>query len=361
MSWRALRGADGAARRIGVVPEGIMGQGTLVLECDGPALGGSYGPILRVEPGQEPQRIFALDRRRDGDLSLLLRNGPAASHLVVTPPDPAADKPVQIIYRWRCETGDSLLTIGNGETRTARYGGLGPVPAITGEQITALFIGRHGAVRHPAITGIAFADHLLPVGALPALVAGASVMTPEGPRSVETLRPGEFVLTAESGWRPVRWQGGVELPALPGYAPVRLRAPYHGLDRDLVVLPEQRIALTGRDIEYQFGAERVLVSARDLLDGRTAVREPVRTATLHCHAILLDRPEIIHASGGWVQSLDLGAIARHPDQAALCVCGDLFRAGQLPTHGKSPYRLLHPFEVAELKHMRDHHRAPFAV
>lgn len=361
MSWRALRGADGAARRIGAVPEGIMRQGTLVLECDGPALQTCFGPVLRVEPGQEPQRILALDRRRDGDLSLLLRNGPAASHLVVTVPEAAADRPVHLIYRWRCETGDSLLTIGGGETRTARYGGLGPVPAITGEQITALLMGRHGAFRHPAITGIAFADHLLPVGPVPGLVAGTPVMTPDGPRSVETLRPGDLVLTAENGWQPVRWQGGVELPALPGYAPVRLRAPCNGLDRDLVVLPEQRIALTGGDIEYQFGAERVLVSARDLLDGRTIVREPLRTATLHCHAVLLDRPEVIHAAGGWVQSLDLGAIARHPDRAALCVCGDLFRAGQLPTHGKPACRLLHPFEVAELKRIRDQRRAPFAI
>jgi hypothetical protein len=361
MSWRALRGADGAARRTGAAPEGVLGQGTLIFECDAAVLGRTFGPVLRVEPGHEPQRIFAIDRRRDGDLSLLIRNGPAASHLSVTMPETSADAPIHLIYRWRCATGDSLLTVGNGETRTARYGGSGPVPAITGAQITTLFNSRHGAFRHAAITGIAFADHLLPLGPLPGLLAGTSVTTPDGPRSVETLRPGDLVLTAESGWQPLRWQGGAELPALPGYTPIRLRAPYHGLDRDLVVLPEQHIALTGRDIEYQFGAERVLVRARDLLNGQTAVAEPIRMTTLHCHAIVLDRPEVFHASGGWVQSLDLGSIPRHSSRAALSVCGDLFRAGQMPPHRKSAYRLLQPFEVVALRHMHQGRQAPFAV
>jgi hypothetical protein len=361
VSWRALRGADGTARRIGAAPEGVLSQGTLTLECDGAVLRRTFGPVLRVEPGQEPQRIFAIDRRRDGDLSLLLRNGPAASHLSVTVPDTSVDGPLHLTYRWRCETGDSLLTVGNGATRTARYGGNGPVPAITGQQIAAIFTSRHGATRHPAITGIAFADHLLPLGPLPGLLAGTVVTTPDGPRSVETLRPGDMVLTAERGWQPLRWQGGIELPALPGFAPIRLRAPYHGLDRDLVVLPDQPIALAGRDIEYQFGTERVLVAARDLVDGRRVLTEPVRVTTLHCHALLLDRPEVVHASGGWVQSLNLGHIAQHPRRAALSVCGDLFRAGQMPLHAKSAFRLLHGFEVAALKHMQEGRRAPFAV
>jgi hypothetical protein len=361
MSWRAFRGADGTARRIGAAPEGVLGQGTLILEFDGAALAQSCGPILRVEPSQEPQRIFAIDRRRDGDLSLLLRNGPAASHLAVTMPETAASGPLHAVYRWRCESGDSLLTIGNGETRTARYRGRGPVPAIAGDQITALFTSRRGAFRHPAITGIAFADHLLPLGPLPGLIAGTSVTTPNGPRSVETLRTGDLVLTAENAWQPVRWQGGVELPALAGYAPIRFHAPYHGLERDLVVLPDQRVALAGPDIEYLFGAERILVRARDLVDGRTAATEPMRMATLHCHAVLLDRPEVIQVSGGWVQSLDLAFMAHHPGRAALSVCAEVFRAGHMPLHARSPYRLLHAFEAAELKHIRDRHRAPFAM
>lgn len=360
MSWRALRGSDGTARRIGATPEGVLGQGTLIIECDGPALAQTKGAILRVDPSREPERIFAIDRRRGGEVSLLLRNGAAASHLAVVLPE-AAEGHLHLIYRWDCDPGLSILTCGNGERRAARWSGQGQVPPITGEQIATLFTSRHGAFRHPAITGLAFADHLMPLGPVPGLVAGTSVSTPGGPRSVETLRPGDLVMTAGRGWQPILWQGGIELPVLPGFLPIRLLAPYHELDHDLVVLPEQRIVLSGRDVEYQFGAERVLVRAGDLRDGHTALVEERRTATLHFHAVVLESPDAIHASGGWVESLHLGALAGNADRARLAVCGDLVAAGALPLHPAPPVRGLRPFEVAALRRMRDARRAPFAV
>ncbi len=360
MSWRALRGADGSARRIGVAPEGILAQGTLLLECDGAALARAKGAILRVDPRREPQHIFAIDRRRDRELSMLLRNGGAASHLSVTMPD-ASDGLHHLTYRWRCETGDSILTLDGRDSRTVRWSGRGHVPPITGEQIATLFTSRQGAFRHPAITGFAFSDHVMPIGPLPGLLAGASLATLDGPRSVETLRQGDLVLTADNGWQPVLWQGGVELPALPGFFPIRLLAPYHGLDHDLVVLPEQRIAISGKDVEYLFGADRVLVAARDLVDGRTAMVESLRTATLRCHSIVLERSDVIRACGGWVQSLDLGTIAKHAERAALSVCGDLHTRGAMPLHARPPCRSLQAFEVKALKQMREKRRAPTAV
>ena len=360
MSWRALRGSDGTARRIGATPEGVLSQGTLVIECDGRALAQAKGAILRVDPSREPERIFAVDRRRGGEISLLLRNGAAASHLAVVMPE-AAEGHLHLIYRWDCDTRLSILTCGNGESRAAQWRGQGQVPPITGEQIATLFTSRHGAVRHPAITGLAFADHPMPLGPAPGLVAGTPVSTPGGPRSVETLRPGDLVMTAGRGWQPILWQGGIELPALPGFLPIRLLAPYHGLDHDLVVLPEQRIVISGRDVEYHFGAERVLVRAGDLRDGRTALVEERRTATLHFHSVLLDHPDAIHASGGWIESLHLGTLARYPDRAIHAVCSDLHEAGALPLHPAPLARGLLPFEAAALRRMRDARRAPFAV
>lgn len=360
MSWRALRTAGGAVRRIGTMPDGILEQGTLVLDCDAAALARASGAILRVDPSREPQRIFALDRRRDGEISLLLRNGAAAAHLSVTLAD-RQEGVVRLIYRWRCATGDSLLTLGNGESRTSRWTGQGQVPAVTGDQITTLFTSRHGAFRHPAVTGFAVADHVMPTGPMPGLLAGTAVTTPDGPRSVETLRAGDLVLTAEDGWQPVLWQGGMEMPASEGFLPVRLVAPHHGLDHDLVVLRDQEVVLSGPDVEQRFGAGRVLACARDLIDGRTARIDPIRTATLHYHSVVLARPCTVHASGGWLQSLSLDAFARHPQQAASSVCADLHASGAMPRHDRPPLRKLTPFEVRLLRHMRENRRAPFAV
>ncbi|MCA0273108.1 MAG: Hint domain-containing protein [Proteobacteria bacterium] len=359
MSWRALRGADGSARRIGPVPEGPLRQGTLLLSFDAAALGRAYGPILRIGPRLEPQRIFALDRRRDGELSFLIRDGAEVSHIAVLPGDTGAH--LHLAYLWNCDREEALLTVLSGDRGIVHRVGRGPVPAIGSDQIATLFTSRHGAFRHDAIRGMAVADHLMPIGPLPGLLAGSLVTTPEGPRSIETLRPGDLVLGAGGGPVPVLWQGGAELPALPGLGPVRLKAPFHGLDHDLVTLPDQLVAIGGRDVEYQFGAERVMVRARDLIDGTTAMEDAVRTATVHYHTILLAEPEMFLASGALVQSFTPGRLARQPALAGMSVAADWFVAGDTLRHDRSAARVLQPFEVKELRRIRDLRRAPYAV
>lgn len=359
MSWRALRGADGSARRIGPVPEGPLRQGTLLLSFDAAALGRAYGAILRIGPRLEPQRIFALDRRRDGELSLLIRAGADVSHIAVLPGESGAH--LHLAYLWNCDREEALLAVLSGDRGIVRRFGRGPVPAIGSDQIATLFTSRHGAFRHDAIRAMAVADHLMPVGPLPGLLAGSLIATPEGPRSIETLRPGDKVIAAGGEPRPVLWQGGAELPALPGLCPVRLKAPFHGLDHDLVALPDQLVAIGGRDVEYQFGAERVLVRARDLIDGTTAVDDALRTATVHSHTLMLAEPEAFLASGALVQSFTPGRLARQPALAGMTVAADWFVAGGVLRQDRPAARVLQPFEAQELRRIRDLRRAPFAV
>lgn len=359
MSWRALRGADGSARRIGPAPEGPLRQGTLLLSFDATELGRAHGPILRIGPRLEPQRIFALDRRRDGELSLLIRDGAEVSHIAVLPGETGAH--VHLAYLWNCDREEALLTVLSGDRGIAHRFGRGPVPAIGGDQIATLFTSRHDAFRHSAIRAMAVADHLMPVGPLPGLLAGSLVTTPDGPRPIETLRPGDMVVAANGAPVPILWQGGAELPSLPGLCPIRLKAPYHGLDRDLVTLPDQFIAIGGRDVEYQFGAERVFVRARDLIDGTTAVKDEIRTATARYHTLLLAQPETFRASGALVQSLAPGRLARQPALAGLTVASDWFAAGGVLRHDRSAGRLLQPFEIRELGRVRELRRAPYAV
>jgi Hint domain len=359
MSWRALRGADGSARRIGPVPDDPLRQGTLLLSFDAAALGRAYGPILRIGPRLEPQRIFALDRRRDGELSLLIRDGAEVSHIAVLPGDSGAH--LHLAYLWNCDREEALLTVHLDGRGIVHRVGRGPVPAIGSDQIATLFTSRHDAFRHDAIRGMAVADHLMPVGPLPGLLAGSLVATPEGPRSIETLRSGDKVIAAGGDPVPVLWQGGAELPALPGLCPVRLKAPFHGLDHDLVTLPDQLLTIGGRDIEYHFGAERVLVRARDLVDGTTAVEDAVRTATVHYHTVMLAQPEAFLASGALVQSLTPGRLARLPALVGMTVAADWFAAGGALRHDRSAVRVLLPFEIRELGRIRELRRAPYAV
>ena len=359
MSWRALCGADGSARRIGPAPDGPLRQGTLLISFDAAELGRAHGPILRVGPRLEPQRIFALDRRRDGELSLLIRDGANVSHIAVLPGDSGAH--LQLAYLWDCAREEALLSVLSGDRGIVRRFGRGPVPAIGSDQIATLFTSRHGAFRHDAIRAMAIADHLMPVGPLPGLLAGSLVATPDGPRPIETLGPGDLVIGAGGEPLPILWQGGAELPVVPGLCPVRLKAPFHGLDHDLVTLPDQLVAIGGRDVEYQFGAERVLVRACDLIDGVTAVEDAVRTATIFCHTVLLTQPVAFRASGALVQGFNPGRLSRQPALAGLTVAADWFAAGGLLANIRPAGRVLQPFEVRELRRIRELRRAPYAV
>ena len=358
MSWRAFRDADGAARRIGAAPEGQLRQGTLLLSFDTGALEGAYGPILRVGPRLEPKRIFAIDRRRDGDLSLLICDGAEVSHISTIPRGSGGT--TILAYLWRCDTETAILATLSGEGRIVRRHGHGPVPAIGADQIAALFTSRHGVLRHPAIRAMALADHLMPVGPMPGLLAGSLVSAPEGPRSIETLRPGDPVLTADGRWTPVLWQGRAELPVVPGFRPVRLRAPYHGLDHDLVTLPDQLIQIGGEEVDQPFARDRILVRARDLIDGESVVEDPVRTATLHAHSVILSEPAAFNASGLWVESLPTAGLMRQPSFAALSVCPDLTAIARPTGMQARRARILAPYEVAHLNRQRAGRNAPVA-
>jgi hypothetical protein len=126
---------------------------------------------------------------------------------------------------------------------------------------------------------VAVAGFGLRAADLPAISAGTVLLTDTGPRPVERLVPGDLLVTVTGEHLPLRWVDRRPRLCLGRAAPVRLRAPYFGLERDLFLSPETRIMRCGPTVEYLFGEERVLVRAGDLTASPGAVRdrrEPVR-------------------------------------------------------------------------------------
>lgn len=150
---------------------------------------------------------------------------------------------------------------------------------------------------------LALADRAEPLGPVPSLGPAAQVATPGGPRPVHRLRPGDTVTTADGGTAQVRWSGAQEVPARGRFAPLRLRAPFHGLRHDLLVAPDQRLRIGGSDVEYLFGAEEVSVAARHLAPGALALAEGPRW-TVTYHQVLLDRPAALLVNGTQADSFD---------------------------------------------------------
>jgi hypothetical protein len=98
------------------------------------------------------------------------------------------------------------------------------------------------------------------------LLGSTRVATPGGQTAVQDLKPGDLVLDPSGATVAVRHI----LKTPTAKTAIRIRAPYFGLDQDLVVGPDHRIAVTSDIAEYLFGAETVLVPTWALKDGRKA-------------------------------------------------------------------------------------------
>lgn len=143
------------------------------------------------------------------------------------------------------------------------------------------------------------------------------IATPTGPRLIQTLQPGDLVLTKDDGPQPIIWTGnrrmsGARLYAMPHLRPIRFRAGALGNDRpepDLIVSPAHRMLLKGGAAQTLFGTSEVLVRAEDLInDGSIAIDHALREVT-YIH-ILLERHNIVFANGIETESF-------HPSNTAL--------------------------------------------
>ena len=109
---------------------------------------------------------------------------------------------------------------------------------------------------------VALSDEIEPLGPMPGLVGSTPVLTPDGYLPVGHLRRGDLVTTESGETVPVLQSISRRVPARGSFQPIRLRAPYFGLRRDIVVAPHQRLVIRGSQVEYMFGKEAVLVPAR---------------------------------------------------------------------------------------------------
>ncbi|WP_233192761.1 Hint domain-containing protein [Acidimangrovimonas sediminis] len=133
------------------------------------------------------------------------------------------------------------------------------------------------------------------VDTVPCFVSGTRIRTPGGERRVESLRPGDLVLTRDHGPQPLRWIGRRRVAAKGSMAPIRIKAGTFGRHRDLLISPQHRVLVRDRMAELLFGSPEVLIAAKHLVDGRSVtIEESAETDYVH---ILFDRHEVIWSEG----------------------------------------------------------------
>lgn len=197
-------------------------------------------------------------------------------------------------------------------------------------------------------------------GGIICFTPGTRIATPNGPRLIQSLQPGDLVLTKDDGPQQILWTGsrrmsGARLYAMPHLRPIRFRSGALGIDRpepDLIVSPAHRMLVKGPAALALFGTTEVLVRAEDLVnDGAIATDHALREVT-YVH-ILLERHNIVFANGVETESF-------HPSNSALEMVDASQRDGLLDvlphvahnpeSYGDYARRNLSASEAALLRH-----------
>ena len=202
---------------------------------------------------------------------------------------------------------------------------------------------------HPSVAFLAVADHVMPLGPLPALAATTPVPTPEGLQPLAQMRPGQLVTLADGSAAQLRWVGSADLPARGRFAPLRLKAPYYRATRDLVGSADQRIHLRGSEVDYLFATPAVACAIGDLSDGVTPVIPPPRD-TYRYWGFLLDRPGTLRIGGLDVEGLDVDRLRRDPALRSASVLADL--PDELLPQAEADVPVLRGFETRTLCALR---------
>ncbi len=144
---------------------------------------------------------------------------------------------------------------------------------------------------------------------------GTMIMTPDGARDVASLSEGDFVQTADNGRAEVLWLGqrrmtGARMQASPSLMPVRLRAGALDIDvpdAGLLVSPDHRIVLRGPQARALYNCEEVLVTARDLINDHSIIRDHSLRDVTYIH-MMLPQHEVVFANGVATESFHPAAV-----------------------------------------------------
>lgn len=147
----------------------------------------------------------------------------------------------------------------------------------------------------------------------PCFASGTLILTEGGEVAIETLAVGEKVVTRDNGAKLIRWMGSRKVTAAglarnPKLRPIRIRAGALGANTpssDLIVSPQHRILVRSKIARKMFGADEVLVAAKQLvvLDGIDVAEDMESVEYFH---ILFDRHEVVFSNGAETESLYTG-------------------------------------------------------
>lgn len=343
--WFSLEGAGGDPLAFDMAPDTSIARGTIMVEA-------------RISPEGRPQTLLAFERSYPWPGSFSLRALPDGSVVMVEAqgadirsavlPCPYHDRTdlVRLSYSWDVAARTGRLAIERPDPGSTHIVHIeDPRPMVVSD-LRELVMQPQAREMDSDVLQVAISDQVEPVGPMPTLTALTPIMTDRGERPIRDLKRGDLVRTDAGDLVPVLHVVRRVMPARGGFQPVRLRAGYFGLSRNLVVAPDQRLVMHGSEVEYMFGREAVLVPARHLVNNISAfyAKGPELVAL---YQVILPGHEAVLASNCPVESLYLGRIRRKPEHLAASLLAPIDR-NRLPEHAKPVWPVLKPFEAVTL-------------
>lgn len=174
------------------------------------------------------------------------------------------------------------------------------------------------ATPYPASTyaaTISFAPDIFEL-VIDCFAVGTMILTDQGERRVEDLRPGDMIWTRDNGFQCLRWcaqrnLSADQLTTHPHLLPICIKAGALGPNQprvDLTVSPQHRILIRSRIAQRMFCCPEILVAAKQLVELPGISTNKAATGASYVH-LLLSRHEILMSNGAETESLYPGNMA----------------------------------------------------
>ena len=360
MAWLALADHDGQE----FTPTGLgtTGEDATGLETDELLSKGTLLIETRLSPDGRPQDLLAfrgqggwlsaltLKAIPGGGLTLVIAQNGEITHATILPNSGTRTDVVRVTYAWDAPKRWARLAIERPEGSDVCMASVANPKPIPVADLQALFLAHNQRYFSEDVVFVAFSDQVEPIGPMPTLTRSVPVETSQGFVRTDHLKRGDLVRTEQTGLVPVLHTVKRTVPARGSFAPVRLRAPYFGLQQDIIVAPDQRLVIRGSEVEYLFGREAVLVPARHLVNGTVALPQQF-SQTITYTQVILPRHEAMILAGAPAESLYIGRLRRKPDHLQASVLADVNR-NDLPEHGQAAFPVLRWFDAITLAEQR---------
>lgn len=348
-SPRGLQETPGAPALIGSDADDLLPKGTFLIET-------------RLPDANRPSTLFRYARDGDwpfllsvqaipgGGLIFVLNQGGSVVHKVLNVSNSGRMNVLRLSYCWDAPARKARLALEQIDQDQVLLVDIpGPCPLRVGD-VRAMFGPGPDRLIAADVVFAALSSRIEPVGPLPSLHPETPIATPRGYRPLRSLRRGDTVLTAQGRAVPILQRLMQTVPARGSFRPACIRRPYFGLQQNILVSPSQRMVLTGTEVEYLFGRQAVLASARHLTGGHSV--QPVACGPVVTYAqLLLPEHDTVLAAGSTLESLFIGRLNRKPQLLEASILSGLDRH-RLPDHGTPNMPVLRPFEARTLAERR---------